>query len=496
MTTETTNPPEQSVGTYHWKVFWTVAIALFAMVMDFSIVSLALSSIAVEFDVTLRAVTWVAISTALVTSAIMLPLGRVSDLTGRKWFHITGMIFFVAGGIFAFSSQNLPMLITARVVMSIGSAMGQAVVFAIIVGVFPAKERGKALGMITTIVSVGAAAGPIMAGPIIQEFGWRTIFLVTAIPNVIGIITAVIILDDSRIGSAVRKIGTKYDWLGAFASAGALSLLILTISNPFAFEWGSIQIIGGFVISFMLFVLLVWWELRIPDPMLNLRFFKNATFSWSTSTRFLGFAGGSATFFLMPIFVQSFMGYDQRSAGMIMFVGALGMGTASQFSGRLSDKYGFRIFTFIGMGTMVVTNIVFSMFVADTPLWIVMPALFLNGTGMGLWMAPNMSATLSTIGKGDLGSMSAFLNLVRNVGSVLGQAMAIAIIAGVMLSRGTEVGLGELADAGDKVSQAFLDGWSLTFWILAAITAAALFAATRTRVYNDPSETPQTSDTE
>ena len=133
------------------------------MVMDFSIVSLALSSIAVEFDVTLRAVTWVAISTALVTSAIMLPLGRVSDLTGRKWFHITGMIFFVAGGIFAFSSQNLPMLITARVVMSIGSAMGQAVVFAIIVGVFPAKERGKALGMITTIVSVGAAAGPIMA---------------------------------------------------------------------------------------------------------------------------------------------------------------------------------------------------------------------------------------------------------------------------------------------------------------------------------------------
>ena len=493
MTTETATPPEQSAGTYHWKVFWTVAISLFAMVMDFSIVSLALSSIAVEFDVTLRAVTWVAISTALVTSAIMLPLGRVSDLTGRKWFHIAGMMFFVAGGIFAFSSQNLPMLITARVVMSIGSAMGQAVVFAIIVGVFPGNERGKALGMITTIVAIGAAAGPILAGPIIQEFGWRTIFLVTVTPNVIGIIAAVIILDDGRIGSAARKIGTKYDWLGAFASAAALSLLILSISNPFAFDWGSIQIIGGFVLSLLLFTLLVWWELRIPDPMLNLRFFKNSTFSWSTSTRFLGFAGGSATFFLMPVFVQSFMGYDQRSAGMIMFVGAVGMGLASQFSGRLSDKYGFRLFTIIGMGTMVVTNIVFSMFVSDTPLWIVMPALFLNGLGMGMWMAPNMSATLSTVGKGDLGSMSAFLNLVRNVGSVLGQAMAIAIIAGVMLSRGTEVGLGELADAGEKVSQAFLDGWSITFWILAGVSASALFAATRTRVYN---EAPESSDTE
>jgi len=198
----------------------------------------------------------------------------------------------------------------------------------------------------------------------------------------------------------------------------------------------------------------------------------------------------------MPIFVQSFMGHDQRSAGMIMFVGAVGMGLASQFSGRLSDKYGFRIFTFVGIGMMIATNIAFSMFVADTSLWVVMPTLFLNGVGMGLWMAPNMSATLSTIGKGDLGSMSAFLNLVRNVGSVLGQAMAIAVIAGVMLSRGTEVGLGELEDAGEKVSQAFLAGWSMTFWILAGVSAVALFAATRTRVYNDTPESPKPPVTE
>jgi MFS family permease len=223
--------------------------------------------------------------------------------------------------------------------------------------------------------------------------------------------------------------------------------------------------------------------------MLNLRFFKNSTFTWSTSTRFLAFIGGSATFFLLPIFVQSFMGYDQRSAGMIMFVGAVGMGVSSQLSGRLSDKFGFRGFTFAGIGMMVVTNIVFSFFVSDTPLWVVMPTLFLNGVAMGLWMAPNMSATLSTVGRGDLGSMSAFLNLVRNVGSVLGQAMAIAVIAGIMLSRSAEVDLGELADAGENVSRAFLVGWSLTFRILAGVTAVALFAAFRTKVYTKSAKT-------
>lgn len=138
---------------------------------------------------------------------------------------------------------------------------------------------------------------------------------------------------------------------------------------------------------------------------------------------------------------------------------------------------------------MVVTNIVFSLFVSDTPLWIVVPALFLNGTAMGLWMAPNMSATLSTVGKGDLGSMSAFLNLVRNVGSVIGQALTIAVIAGIMLSRGAEVDLGELADAGEDVSRAFLAGWSLSFRVLAVITAIALFAAFRTKVYTKTPET-------
>ncbi|MDA1280196.1 MAG: MFS transporter [Chloroflexi bacterium] len=473
---------------YHWQVFWTVAIALIAMVLDFSIVSLALSSIAEDFGITLRAVTWVALSTALTISAIMLPLGRVSDITGRKKFHIAGLMFFVVGGILAFTSQNLEMLIVSRVVMSVGSAMGQAVVFAIIVSVFPGNERGKALGMITTAVAIGAASGPIIAGPVIQEFGWRAVFLVTTVPSVLGIIAAFIVLDDARIGTAVRKVGSKYDWLGALFSAAALSLLILTISNPFAFDWGSIQVLGGITLSVVLFALLVWWELRVPEPMLNLQFFKNSTFSWSTSTRFLAFIGGSATFLLVPVFVQSFMGYNQRTAGLIMFVGALGMGVASQFAGRLSDRYGFRRFTFVGIGMMIFANISFSLFVSDTSLWIVMPTLFLNGVAMGLWMAPNMSATLSTVGRGDLGSMSAFLNLVRNVGSVLGQAMAIAIVAGIMLSRGAEVDLGELSGAGETVSQAFLAGWRLTFLVLAAVTGAALFTAIKTNVYSTKSE--------
>ena len=172
-----------------------------------------------------------------------------------------------------------------------------------------------------------------------------------------------------------------------------------------------------------------------------------------------------------------------------MFVGALGMGLSSQLSGRFSDNHGFRIFTIVGIGINLAMNLVIALFVSDTPLWIVMPVLFVNGAATGMWMAPNMSATLSTVGRGDYGSMSAFLNLVRNVGSVIGQALATAIIAGIMLSRGAEVQLNELANTTDPViTNAFLSGWRLTFWVLTGFTGLALFAAARTRVYKTESQ--------
>lgn len=477
---------------YKWKAFWTVAIALFVMVMDFSVTFLALSTIADEFNVTLRAVTWVAISSSLTVSAIMLPLGRVSDMTGRKKFHITGMVFFVVGAIAAAAAPSLGFLIAARVVMAIGGAMGQSVVMAIITAVFPANERGKGLGMLTTAVAIGATAGPIVAGPMLQWFGWRSLFIFLAVPTTFAIFFAIKILDDERIGSTRGGSGHRYDWFGAIFSALALSILIITISNPFGFDWISPQIIGGALLSLALFTAFVWWELRYVAPMINLRFFQNSTFAMSSLTRLLGFVGASATPFLMPVFVQSFLGLSQTSAGAIMFVNALGMGIAGVMSGRLSDRYGFRIFTFIGLSVLMFTGLSFAFFTKETPVWVIMPVLFANGLGMGLWMAPNMSATLSVVERANYGAVSAFLNLVRNVGSVIGQAIVVAIVTGVMVSRGVEVELSELADAADPaVGEAFIDGWFIAFVVIVGASLAALIAAIFTRVGTPAEEPPQ-----
>lgn len=472
---------------YKWKAFWTVSLALFVMVMDFSITFLALSTIADDFGVTLRSVTWVAIASSLTISAIMLPLGRVSDLVGRKSFHITGMIFFVTGAVICATAPSLGVLIAGRVVMAIGGAMGQAVVMAIITAVFPNNERGKGLGMLTTAVAIGATAGPIVAGPLIQAFGWRSVFVFLAVPTAFAIFVAMRVLDDERIGSSRGSTRQPYDWPGALLSAGALALMILTISNPFALDWGSPQIIGGGILSLLLFVALVWWELHIPSPMINLRFFQDPTFTFSTLTRLFAFVGASATPFLVPVFVQSFLGYNQTTAGMIMFVNALGMGIAGFGSGRLSDRFGFRIFTFAGVGVLFVTALAFAFFTRDTPVWVIVPVLFVNGVGMGLWMAPNMNATLSVVARANYGAVSALVNLVRNVGSVSGQAIATAVVTGTMASRGVEVQLNRLTDNADPaVGEAFLDGWRIAFFVLAVFIAASFAAGVVTRAGKSP----------
>ena len=449
MTTTATVTSATTTDNYKWKAFWTVAIALLVMVMDFSITFLALSTIADDFNVTLRAVTWVAIASSLTVSAIMLPLGRVADMAGRKKFHITGMVFFVVGALPAAAAPSL--------------------------------------GMLTTAVAIGATAGPIVAGPMLQFFGWRSLFIFLAVPTTLAIFFAVKVLDDERIGSVKQAPNTRYDWPGAFLSAAALALMILTISNPLGFDWGSTQIIGGGILTVVLFVALIWWELRFSSPILNLRFFSNSTFAFSTITRLFGFIGASATAFLMPVFVQSFLGVSQVEAGMIMFVAALGMGIAGSSSGRLSDKFGFRIFTFIGIAVLFFTGIGLAFFDSGTPIWVIMLVLFINGLGMGLWMAPNMNATLSVIERKDYGSVSAFLNLVRNVGSVSGQAITTAIVTGVMAARGLEIELSKLAAAADgPAGDAFLDGWRIAFFVLLGFIVVSFVAALFTRPGKSP----------
>ena len=477
--------PEETASTddnYKWKAFTVVGVALFTMVMDASVTSIALPSIADDFSLSLRVVSWVALSASLTISAALLPLGRLADIAGRKSVHLVGITLFAAGSIFAALSPNLASLLGARVVMSIGAAMDQALIMAIVVAVFPAHERGKGLGMITMAVGVGAIAGPIIGGPLVDLFGWRSVYWFMSIPTILSFPLAAIILDDNRIGTVRGMVSTGYDWFGALTSAGALGLAILTLANPFDLPWTSAGIVGTGLGAAALGIVFVLWEVRVANPMLELRLFKIPQFSWSTISRFLGFFGTSAAWFLFPFYIQDALGYSAAIAGLVIFVGALGMSITGAFSGRFSDRFGVKVFSLIGLGITTAMGITFATFNLDTPLWVVMPALALNGIGSGLWMAPNMSATLGAVDRTNYGIVSAFLNLVRNVATVGGIAVTTTVVATVMVGRGVEPELGAMTSAaGEGTALAFVAGMRLAYLVLAGFSAVAWLAALMTR---------------
>lgn len=182
-----------------WLAFAAVGVAFVTNVAAWGMVFVSLPSIADEFGVTLRSVAWVVIAQSLTISSLMLPMGRVADMVGRRRMHLSGLVLFGAGAAAVAVAPTFTLLILARVVMSIGNAMGQSVGTAMVVAVFPDHERGKAIGSQTTAVAIGGASGPILGGLILQVLPWQALFALLLIPITIAFIFGYLVLDEAKV---------------------------------------------------------------------------------------------------------------------------------------------------------------------------------------------------------------------------------------------------------------------------------------------------------
>lgn len=473
----TSGRPDDS---YKWKAFAAIAISFTTMVMSMQMAFVALSAIAEDYGITLRSVTWVVIAQALTISALMLPMGRFADIIGRKKVHLIGLVFFAAGAAGSAFSPTFGVLIVFRVIMAIGNSMGQSVGMAMVVSVFPERERGKAIGSQTTAVAVGGSLGPIVAGLVLQWFPWETLFLMLLVPIGVAFVAGLFILDEDKVsrGRAVEK--PPFDWMGAVLSAMAITLLVITINNPSGASWVSPLVLGSIAGVVVLLAAFVTWELRSDSPMLELRMFGNFMFTLGISTRVLGFMGTTATRFLLPIFLISFRGLTEGIAGLVLFLTSLGMGMAAQTSGRLSDRFGERRFLVLGFVILIATAIAFTFVDGETPMEIVMVIVFLNGLAMGLWNVPNSSVIMGSVPPSRFGVVGALTNLARNFGNVTGQAIASTIVVGVMLSRGFDIQLDEIADT-PGAGAAFTDGWRAAYYVVTGFSVIGLVMAIMTK---------------
>ena len=462
---------------YKYWVFGALAIGIFASVVDHGSVNIALPSIAAKFQTDLPTIQWVVIIYALTISALLLPMGRFSDLIGRKRVYIAGMVVLALGAVLAGISPSLETLFPARILQGVGAAMTQGTGMAIITSAFPANEKGRAIGLYMTMVGVGAIAGPAIGGIVVDTFGWRVVFFLTLPLVVIGTAATVWVL--RGLPEIRETLGARFDWLGAALSTGVLVTLLLAMTTGNRAGWLSPLILGAFAGAAAMLATFIWWELRSSAPMLDLRLFKGKTFSFGVSAAFLTFLGSSAAMFLMPFYLQNVLGYSPKTAGFIVVPGALCMAVLGSVSGVLSDRFGWRPFTVGGLACSATGLLILSQITESSPLWMVVPAMMLMSSGMGIFYSPNSSSVMNAVGQAKYGVVSGFLNLVRNAANVSSIAIATIIVTTTMNSMGFEPSLEAVRDGAEGVGHAFTTGLryaflAMTGWILIAMTISAL----------------------
>ncbi len=445
--------------------------------IDLSSVNVALPRIERYFETDLPTVQWVPVGYALAISVMLMPVGRLGDLFNRKRVYIAGFAVFALGATAAGLSQSIGMLIGAKVFQGFGAAMIQGNGVATVLSIFPGTERGKALGLHMTVVGLGVIVGPALGGALVGEFGWRSVFFVNGPVSLIGIAAAAVILNPARLANQdIDGPRQRFDWLGAVLSAGALLVFLLVVTNGYRAGWASGTIVAGFVGVVAFLAAFVWWELRHPSPMLDIRLFKRRLVALGVSAGWLNFLAGASVIFLMSFYLQNVKGFEPRTAGLILIPGAAALAVLGPISGRLSDRFGWRKLNLLGLALSSSALFTMAAQLSDrTPLTLIIPLLVLNTSGTGLFNAPNNSSILSAVERSRYGVVSAMTQLMRNSANVTSIALATTIVATTMAGYGVEPSLSVVAaDSGRQVADAFIAGMHRVFLAFGSLLLLAM----------------------
>lgn len=440
-----------------------VALAIFLGTIDGSIVNVALPTLTREFDTSFGVVQWVVLSYLLVQATLVLSIGRLGDMIGKKWIFTTGFAVFTVGSVLAGLSPTVGILIAARVVQGVGAAMIFALGFAIITEAFPPSERGRALGINGTIVSLGIISGPILGGLIIEAADWRWIFFVNIPIGILGTITAARVVPDTKPHG-----GRKFDFLGAGLFLVALLTLLLGLTWGQGLGFTDPPILALFATSALAFVTFFAVERRVPEPMLDLTLFRNRDLSSNLVTGFIVFVGIQGLLLLLPFYLMNVLGYGPRNVGLLMGAIPITLGIVAPFSGSLSDRVGSRPVTVAGLAILTAgfTAAAFG-FGVDTGIMLFVGIGFVIGTGMGIFQSPNNSAILGSVPLDRLGVTSGMLTINRITGMIVG----VAVMGTVWAARTVSYAGGGTAEDAPPAAQAA--GLSDTMTLVAVLVAVA-----------------------
>src|SRR4029453_1978118 len=399
-----------------WQILAVLCVSLFVIVMDNTIVNVALPTLARELDAGTSSLQWIVDAYTLVFAGLLLAAGGLGDRFGRKGALLAGLALFgafSAAGAFASSTGQL---ISARAVMGVGAALIFPTTLAIVVNVFTEpRERAAAIGIWTAIAGVGVALGPISGGWLLEHFSWGSVFLVNVPVTVAGIVGTLLLVPRSREPRAPRLAPP-----GLALSIAGVTLLVWSLIEAPSHGWISATTIGGITGAAVLLAVFSWWERRVPAPLLDVNLFRNMRFTAASLAITLGFFALFGFIFLVTQYLQLVKGYSALQAGVRTLPFAIAMVVAAVSSGKVVQRIGTKVVVAAGLALMAGGFAIASTNDASTSYSVIASARFLMGFGPGSAAAPATESILASLPREKAGVGSAVNDTTREVGGTRG----------------------------------------------------------------------------
>jgi EmrB/QacA subfamily drug resistance transporter len=452
-----------------WISLVVLCIGVLMIVLDATVVNVALPSIQSDLGFSSSSLAWVVNAYLIAFGGLLLLAGRLGDLIGRRTVFIAGLSLFTFASLLCGVSQSPEMLVAARFVQGVAGALASAVILGMIVTMFSEpRDQAKAIGVYGFVASSGGSVGLLAGGVLTQAISWHWIFFIN-VP--IGIVTAVLALrllpKDKGIGFAGGA-----DVPGAVLITGALMTLVYTIVEPAAKDgWGAGRTLGLGAVAIALLAAFLVREATAKSPLIPLRIFRSRNVAGANAVQALAVAGMFGVFFLGALYLQHVLGYDALQTGLAFLPSTLVMAWMSLgYSQKLIMRFGARSTLIPGLGLIAVALAIFAQAPVDGVYAVhVLPVMVLLGAGAGVSFPALMTLAMSGATPSDAGLASGLVNTTVQVGGALG----LAVLATLSATHS-----GHLAADGASAAEALTGGYHLAFLIAAALVVAAIGVAT------------------
>lgn len=410
-----------------WWTLGAMCFALFMLMLDNTVVNVALPSIQEDLGADLAALEWTISAYTLSLAVLLVVGGRLGDIFGRRRVFLIGVTVFALSSAAIGLSPSDAALIAGRAVQGIGAAMMMPATLSIVTNAFPPHERGKALGTWAGVSALALAIGPVVGGFLTEQVSWRAIFFLNLPVAAAAVLVTLAAVRESRD----ETVGRTIDVPGIATLTIGLTGLVLALIEGNRWGWGSAEILGLFALAVVALAAFTAVELRASAPMVDFAVFRSRQFAGASSVGFIVSFGMMAMFFFTALYMQNILGYTALEAGVRFLPTTLVLIVMGPLAGRLTDRIGPKPLLVSGMVITGASQIWQSFLTAETGYGFLLPSFVLMGIGMGLVMSPMTTAAMNSVDREKAGVASGVLSMGRMVGSSLGVAIFGAIVASV-----------------------------------------------------------------